>query len=133
MTVEQSRGYLQLYIQMHSIYKRNVQPDSVGFLHSSWYFFITSNEELAKTVESLIASMKSMQDKIMVLTGRATHSGVSPQSGSGSLQNRSTDSAAGYKSPKQLHSLEELLNKKLDKSKAKGKWYSGFTMDKVCS
>ena len=60
-------------------------------LYHSRCIIMANNEELAKTVESLTASVKSMQDQLTTLTSGATYSGVNSQSGSG-LQYSGTDS-----------------------------------------
>ena len=89
------------YVKMRCAYKRSTRSDSIGFLFgcdSSRCIVMANNEELAKTVESLTASVKSMQDQLTTLTSGATYSGVNSQSGSG-LQYSGTDSDTGLTPP----------------------------------
>ena len=68
---------------------------------------MATNEELAKNLETLTESVKSIQDKIVTLERGATHSGVDPlQSGSGT-QHSSTDHADLNPPPSKKTRLED--------------------------
>jgi len=59
---------------------------------------MASNEELAKTIETLTVSIKSIQDDLLMLKCGAIHSGSNPQSSSG-MQQSSTDVVASNNTP----------------------------------
>ena len=67
---------------------------------------MASNKEITKTLETLLASVRSIQDELVTLKREATHSSTNPQSGS-SMQYNSTDIAGLVPPPDKKSRLED--------------------------
>ena len=96
---------------MRSAYKRSTRSHSIGFLFgcdsSRLLCDMATSEELAKNLETLTESVKSIQDKLVTLERGATHSGTDPlQAGSG-MQHSSTDLAGLNPPPSKKTRVEE--------------------------
>ena len=68
---------------------------------------MADNEELVKSIESLTKSVKSIQDDLLMLKRGTTHSGLNPQSPSGTQQSDGNDMAGDNLPPGKKPRIEE--------------------------
>ena len=68
---------------------------------------MADNEELAKSIESLTKSVKSIQDDLLMLKHGTTHSGLNLQSSSGTQQSDGNDLAGDNLPPGKKPRIEE--------------------------